>query len=69
MSGFIKRYLYIPLAPRSVVNMIFSEIIEASDAECKTEILTNKKYLETIDAKLEVGLAEYHKYQNTFCIS
>lgn len=46
-----------------------SEIIEASDAECKTEILTNKKYLETIDAKLEVGLAEYHKYQNTFCIS
>ena len=46
-----------------------SEIIETSDAECKTEILTNKKYLETIDAKLEVGLAEYHKYQNTFCIS
>lgn len=46
-----------------------SEIIEASDAECKTEILTNEKYLEMIDAKLEVGLAEYHKYQNTFCIS
>ena len=40
------------------------EIIEASGAECKTEILSDEKYLEMIDAKLDEELAEYHKDQN-----
>lgn len=40
------------------------EIIEASGAECKTEILSDKEYLEMIDAKLDEELAEYHKDQN-----
>ena len=40
------------------------EIIEASGAECKTEILSDEKYLEMIDAKLDEVLAEYHKDQN-----
>ena len=40
------------------------EIIEASGAECKTEILSNERYLEMIDAKLDEELAEYHKDQN-----
>lgn len=40
------------------------EIIEASGAKCKTEILSDDKYLEMIDAKLDEELAEYHKDQN-----
>ena len=40
------------------------EIIEASGAECKTEILSDEKYREMIDAKLDEELAEYHKDQN-----
>ena len=40
------------------------EIIEAAGAECKTEILSDEKYLEMIDAKLDEELAEYHKDQN-----
>ena len=40
------------------------EIIEASGNECKTEILSDEKYLEMIDAKLDEELAEYHKDQN-----
>ena len=40
------------------------EIIEASGADCKTEILSDEKYLEMIDAKLDEELAEYHKDQN-----
>ena len=40
------------------------EIIEASGAECKTDILSDEKYLEMIDAKLGEELAEYHKEQN-----
>jgi predicted house-cleaning noncanonical NTP pyrophosphatase (MazG superfamily) len=40
------------------------EIIEASGAECKTEILSDEKYLEMIDEKLDEELAEYHKDQN-----
>ena len=40
------------------------EIIEASGARCKTEILSDGKYLEMIDAKLDEELAEYHKDQN-----
>ena len=40
------------------------EIIVESGAECKTEILSDEKYLEMIDAKLDEELAEYHKDQN-----
>ena len=40
------------------------EIIEASGKSCKTEILSDEKYLEMIDAKLDEELAEYHKDQN-----
>ena len=40
------------------------EIIEASGAECKTEILSDEKYLEMIDAKRDEELAEYHNDQN-----
>ena len=40
------------------------EIIEASGAACRTEILSDEKYLEMIDAKLDEELAEYHKDQN-----
>ena len=40
------------------------EIITESGAECKTEILSDEKYLEMIDAKLDEELAEYHKDQN-----
>jgi len=40
------------------------EIIEASGAECKTEILSDERYLEMIDAKLDEELVEYHKDQN-----
>ena len=40
------------------------EIIEASGAACRTEILSDEKYLEMIDAKLDEELEEYHKDQN-----
>ena len=40
------------------------EIIEASGAECKTQILSDEEYLKMIDAKLDEELAEYHKDQN-----
>ena len=40
------------------------EIIEASGAECKTEILSDEEYLKMIDAKLDEELAEYHKDKN-----
>lgn len=40
------------------------EIIEASGAACKTEVLSDERYLEMIDAKLDEELAEYHKDQN-----
>lgn len=40
------------------------EIIKASDAECKTAILSDEEYLKMIDAKLDEELAEYHKDQN-----
>ena len=40
------------------------EIIQASGAECKTEILSDEKYLEMIDANLDEELEEYHKDQN-----
>ena len=37
------------------------EIIMASGAECKTEILSDERYVEMIDKKLDEELAEYHK--------
>ena len=40
------------------------EIIEASGAECKTEILSDVEYLKMLDAKLDEELMEYHKDQN-----
>lgn len=40
------------------------EIIEAGGKSCKTEILSDDKYLEMIDKKLDEELAEYHKDQN-----
>ena len=40
------------------------EIIEASGKSYKAEILSDEKYLEMIDAKLDEELAEYHKDQN-----
>jgi predicted house-cleaning noncanonical NTP pyrophosphatase (MazG superfamily) len=40
------------------------EIIERSGAECKIRILSDKEYIEMIDAKLDEELAEYHKDKN-----
>lgn len=40
------------------------EIIEKSGKQCKTEILSDEKYLEMIDKKLNEELAEYHEDQN-----
>lgn len=39
-------------------------IIEASGAKYVVEILSNEKYIEMIDAKLDEELAEYHKDKN-----
>ena len=40
------------------------EIIEKSGKQCKTEILSDEKYLEMIDKKFNEELAEYHEDQN-----
>ena len=40
------------------------EIIEASGAECITEILSDEKYIEMLDAKLDEEVAEYLKDKN-----
>ena len=40
------------------------EIIESSGKTCVTRILSDKEYLEMIDAKLDEELAEYHQDQN-----
>lgn len=40
------------------------EIIEASGARCTTEVLSDEKYIEMLDAKLDEELAEYHKDKN-----
>lgn len=40
------------------------EIIEESGKTCIVEILSEEKYLEMLDAKLDEELAEYHKDQN-----
>ena len=40
------------------------EIISKSGKTCTTEILSERKYLQMLDAKLDEELAEYHKDQN-----
>ncbi len=40
------------------------EIIEKSGKQCEIEILSEKKYLEMIDKKLDEELLEYHKDKN-----
>ena len=40
------------------------EIIEKLGKHCKIEILSDEKYLEMIDKKLDEELAEYHKDKN-----
>lgn len=40
------------------------EIIEATGAKCKTQILSDEDYLRMLDLKLDEELAEYHKDQN-----
>lgn len=40
------------------------EIIEKSGKQFEIEILSDEKYLEMIDKKLDEELAEYHKDQN-----
>ena len=40
------------------------EIIEGSGKQCEIEILSDEKYLEMIDKKLDEELAEYHKDKN-----
>ena len=40
------------------------KIIEKSGKHCKIEILSDEKYLEMIDKKLNEELAEYHEDQN-----
>ena len=40
------------------------EIIEKSGKQCEMEILSDEKYLEMIDKKLDEELAEYHQDQN-----
>ena len=40
------------------------EIIEKSGKQCEMEILSDEKYFEMIDKKLDEELAEYHKDKN-----
>ena len=40
------------------------DIIAASGAVCKTEILSDEDYLKKIDEKLDEELLEYHRDQN-----
>ena len=40
------------------------EIIEASGKTCEIEILSDEKYLQMLDKKLDEVLAEYHQEQN-----
>ena len=47
-----------------LVRDLIPDIIEESGSECRTRILSDKEYLEMIDAKLDEELAEYHKDQN-----
>ena len=40
------------------------EIIEKSGKQCEIEILSDEKYLEMIDKKLDEEIAEYHQDKN-----
>ena len=40
------------------------EIIEKSGNKCSTEILSDEKYIEMLDKKLDEELTEYHKDKN-----
>lgn len=40
------------------------EIIEGSGKQCEIEVLSDEKYLEMIDKKLDEELLEYHKDKN-----
>lgn len=40
------------------------EIIRNSGKECDVEILSDERYLQMLDAKLDEELEEYHKEQN-----
>ena len=40
------------------------EIIEGSGKHCEIEVLSDEKYFEMIDKKLDEELAEYHKDKN-----
>lgn len=40
------------------------EIIRKSGKECNVEILSDEKYLQMLDIKLDEELEEYHKAQN-----
>ncbi len=40
------------------------EIIKKDGKTCEVEILSDSKYLEMVDAKLDEELAEYHKDQS-----
>ena len=61
---FKQKVIFMTKTYNKLVRDRIPEIIEASGAECKTEILSDEKYLEMIDAKLDEELAEYHKDQN-----
>ena len=47
-----------------LVRDLIPDIIEESGSECRTRILSDKEYIEMIDAKLDEELSEYHKDQN-----
>ncbi len=40
------------------------EVIKSSGKECDIEILSDERYLQMLDAKLDEELDEYHKEQN-----
>lgn len=59
-SGYIvKEIIY-----NKLVRDKIPEIIESDGKVCEIEILSDGKYIEMIDAKLDEELAEYHKDQN-----
>ena len=47
-----------------LVRDLIPDIIEESGSECRTRILSDKEYLEMVDAKLDEELAEYHQDQS-----
>ena len=47
-----------------LVRDLIPHILEESGSECRTRILSDKEYLEMVDAKLDEELAEYHQDQS-----